>query len=636
MLSRFKIRTRIIAGFLVVLAITLGSLLPMMMFELNRLEHQSTQSRLNAAYTSVVSALEAKGRQAEALSASVANIPDVQQAMAAGDRERLAEMMVPVFAVMKGEYDVRQFQFHTPPATSFLRVHKPEKFGDDLSSFRETVVVTNTEKRPVFGLERGVAGLGIRGMVPVYEAGQHLGSVEFGLSFGQPFFDEFVEANPELDIALHIARDSGFETFASTLGASLLSDEEMRAAMSGASERRDAEIGDKPVAVYGRAVYDFSGNPIGVLELALDVSEDVALMNDARTEVIGVGIIALVIAILIAGLITRSIVRPVCLASARMRDIAEGEGDLTQRLEVHGNDEVAQLGINFNKFVDRVHELVGQVAGATAQLAAAAEELSATSDETSHNVTRQQQETDQVATAMNEMTATAQEVARNAAQAADAASEADDETRTGQRVVSQTITAIRELVGEVENATDVIHRLETDSEEIGKVLDVIRGIAEQTNLLALNAAIEAARAGEQGRGFAVVADEVRTLAQRTQESTQEIQDMIERLQTGAANAVQVMGEGQKRAHSTAERAGEADGSLKAITAAVGRINEMNAQIASAAEEQTAVAEEINRNIVNISQAVNDTTQGAQHTAQASDELARLAADLQNRVGQFRI
>ena len=636
MLSRFKIRTRIIVGFLVVLAITLGSLLPIMMIELNRLEHQATQSRLNSAYTSVVSALEAEGRQAQALSAAVANIPDVQQAMAAGDRDRLAEMMVPVFAVMKGEYHVRQFQFHTPPATSFLRVHKPEKFGDDLSSFRETVVVTNRERRPVFGLERGVAGLGIRGMVPVFNQGQHLGSVEFGMSFGQPFFDEFVEANPDLDIALHVARDNGFETFASTLGSTLLSADEMRTAMSGRSERRDAMVGETPVAVYGRAVYDFSGNPIGVLEIALDISDDVALMNDARMEVIGVGIVALVIALVIAGLITRSIVRPVCLASTRMRDIAEGEGDLTQRLDVSGNDEVAQLGVNFNKFVDRVHELVGQVAGATAQLAAAAEELSATSDETSQNVTRQQQETDQVATAMNEMTATAQEVARNAAQAADAASEADDETRTGQNVVSQTINAIRELVGEVENATDVIHRLETDSEEIGKVLDVIRGIAEQTNLLALNAAIEAARAGEQGRGFAVVADEVRTLAQRTQESTQEIQEMIERLQTNAGNAVSVMGEGQKRAHNTAERAGEADGSLKAITGAVGRINEMNAQIASAAEEQTAVAEEINRNIVNISQAVNDTTQGAQHTAQASDELARLAADLQNRVGQFKI
>ena len=636
MLSQFKIRTRVIVGFILVLAVTIGGLLPIVMYELSRLEQQSAERQLTSTYQSIVSAIESEGRRAQALSAAVANIPDVQRAMAEGDRDRLAELMVPVFAAMKDEYAVRQFQFHTPPATSFLRVHKPEKFGDDLSSFRETVVVTNTRREPVYGLERGVAGLGVRGMVPIFEQGQHYGSVEFGLSFGPPFFENFKAANPGIDVALHVARDGKFETFASTLGVVLLSDAELDTALNGRVVMRDTELNETPVALYGRVVKDFSGNPIGVLEIALDRSADVAVMSQARMEVAGASVLALIIALVVAGIITRSIVRPVCLASARMRDIAEGEGDLTQRLEVHGNDELAALSVNFNKFVDRVHQLVSQVAGATAQLAAAAEELSATSDETNTNITRQQMETDQVATAMNEMTATAQEVARNAADAADAASSADDETRNGQRVVSQTINAIKTLVGEVEKATGVIHKLETDSEEIGKVLDVIRGIAEQTNLLALNAAIEAARAGEQGRGFAVVADEVRTLAQRTQQSTQEIQDMIERLQGGAQNAVSVMSESQKRAHGTAEQATQAGDSLQAITAAVGRINDMNAQIASAAEEQTAVAEEINRNIVNISQAVNDTSQGAHHTAQASDELARLAADLQTRVGQFRI
>ena len=636
MLSRFKIRTRIIAGFVLVLAITLGAMLPLMLQQFGQLERQSNQRQLESTYTSVMSAIRAEARQAEALSALVANMPEVTAAMADDDRARLAELMVPTFDTMKSQYGVRQFQFHTPPATSYLRVHNPEKYGDDLSSFRLTVVETNRAQRPVQGLERGVAGLGIRGVVPVFHAGSHLGSVEFGLSFGQPFFDNFKEENPGIDVALHVARDGKFETFASTLGESLLTPEDYQSAMRGQPIMHEAVLNGRPVALYGRAVQDFSGNPIGVLEIAMDVSANAALINEASSTVLGAGIVALVIALLVALFITRSIVRPLCVASLRMGDIAVGEGDLTQRLEVHGRDELAQLGNNFNKFVARVHELVKQVAGATAQLAAAAEELTATSEQTRSNVARQQSETDQVATAMNEMTATAQEVARNAADAADAASGADGDTRTGQRVVNQTISAIRELVGEVENATGVIHRLEVDSEEIGKVLDVIRGIAEQTNLLALNAAIEAARAGEQGRGFAVVADEVRTLAQRTQESTREIQEMIERLQGGARNAVEVMGESQKRAHHTVERAAEADTSLKAITEAVARINEMNAQIASAAEEQTAVAEEINRNVVNISQAVSDTTQGAEHTAQASDELARLAADLQHRVGQFRV
>jgi methyl-accepting chemotaxis protein len=359
-------------------------------------------------------------------------------------------------------------------------------------------------------------------------------------------------------------------------------------------------------------------------------------MGQTRNFVLIAGIIGIIAGLLVAGIITRSIVRPLCLASSRMHDIAEGEGDLTQRLEVHGKDEVAALGTNFNRFVERVHQLVGQVAGATTQLASAAGQLSATSEQTNSSIARQQTETDQVATAIHEMTTTTQEVARNAADAASAASEADEETRTGQRVVTHTIEAIETLLGEVENATSVIHALESDSDAIGKVLEVIRGIAEQTNLLALNAAIEAARAGEQGRGFAVVADEVRTLAQRTQESTQEIQQMIERLQGGARNAVSVMSEGRKRARDTADQAARAGTSLKAITEAVGRINDMNAQIASAAEEQTAVAEEINRNIVNITQAVGDSSQGTQQTAAASEELARLSADLQRRVGRFRI
>ncbi len=636
MLSSMKIKTRIIVGFVVVLSLTLGALLPGVMLSLSRLEHQATEKQLQATYASMVEAIDTKGFMAQALSASMAANPQVQQAMLQEDRQRLADIVVPVFKAMKQTYDIRQFQFHTPDARSFLRAHKPEKFGDDLSSFRKTVVATNREQRPVYGLERGVAGLGIRGLVPIQAGGRHLGSVEFGLSFGQPFFDHFKQTHPGVDVALHVARDNRFETFATTLKHPLLSPEDLQTALTGKAVVRDGKLNNVPVALYAREVRDFSGNPIGVLEIAYDTSDDIKLLNDARNTVLIIGLIALALALLIAALITRSIVRPVCLASLRMQDIAEGEGDLTQRLDVHGSDEVAELSRNFNRFVERVHQLVGQLAGATTQLAAASEELSATSVETNNHISRQQSETDQVASAMHEMTATAQTVAQNAADAADAAASADSEARNGRQVVNQTIDAIKLLVADVENATGVIHELESDSGDIGKVLDVIRGIAEQTNLLALNAAIEAARAGEQGRGFAVVADEVRTLAQRTQQSTQEIHEMIERLQNGAASAVKVMTDGQARARGTTEQASQAGTSLQTITEAVARINDMNAQIASAAEEQTAVAEEINRNVVNISQSVHHSADGAGHTAQASDELARLAAELQQRVNQFKI
>ncbi|MCG5526431.1 methyl-accepting chemotaxis protein [Ectothiorhodospira haloalkaliphila] len=345
---------------------------------------------------------------------------------------------------------------------------------------------------------------------------------------------------------------------------------------------------------------------------------------------------ALASAVMLGWLLTRVIVTPLKATTAHLQAIAEGDGDLTQRLPVQGRDEVADLSRAFNGFADRVHGLVKQAVGASAQLAAAAEELSATSGETRQQVRNQQSEVEQVATAMNEMAATVQEVARNASEAASTTRSTDEQSREGTQEVERTIETIRALAHQVEESAEVIGTVSADSDEIGKVLDVIRGIAEQTNLLALNAAIEAARAGEQGRGFAVVADEVRTLASRTQASTNEVQEMIERLQSGAARAVKSMGEGRTKAQAGVEQAARAGESLQVISRSIGTLNDMNAQIASAAEEQSAVAEEVNRNVVNISDGSEQTAAGAEQITAASEELARLAADLQHRVGSFKV
>jgi methyl-accepting chemotaxis protein len=269
-------------------------------------------------------------------------------------------------------------------------------------------------------------------------------------------------------------------------------------------------------------------------------------------------------------------------------------------------------------------------------LASAAEEMSAIMEETHRGTQQQQSETSQVVTAMNQMTATVQEVARHATEAAAAANNADQASIEGKQVVINTMKAIEDLSSEVHSAASVIGQLEKDSENIGAVLDVIKGIAEQTNLLALNAAIEAARAGEQGRGFAVVADEVRTLASRTQQSTQEIQEMIEKLQAGAQSAVKVMDDSRSRAEDSVSQAAQAGTSLEAITRAVSQITDMNTQIATAAEQQSSVAEEINRNVVNISDIVDRTAEGAQQTSTASEELANLAGQLQQLVNQFKV
>jgi methyl-accepting chemotaxis protein len=315
---------------------------------------------------------------------------------------------------------------------------------------------------------------------------------------------------------------------------------------------------------------------------------------------------------------------------------AMSKGDLTHKVNITGKDEFAWMCWEYSQGRKGFMGLVKEILGSAGQLAAAAEELSAVTEQSNNGVLRQQGEIEQVATAMNEMSATVTEVSRNASSAATAAQEADDRAKEGCDVVNTTVETINNLASEVERTSEVIENLKEDSISIGTVLDVIRDIAEQTNLLALNAAIEAARAGEQGRGFAVVADEVRTLASRTQQSTREINDMIERLQNGANQAVNVMEMGRTKAEESVEQAAKAGEALQAITGVVDNIRSMNIQIASAAEEQSSTAEEINRNIVNISEVAQETAGGSQQTASASDELAKLASDLQSQVGKFKI
>lgn len=310
--------------------------------------------------------------------------------------------------------------------------------------------------------------------------------------------------------------------------------------------------------------------------------------------------------------------------------------NLSVQCEIISDDLMGDISNDINQMVENLRCDIGNIVNATKNLTGTAEQIAAVSSETDQYMNEQHKDIDQVATAINEMTATAQEVARNAEQAAHAADDAKAEASEGAFISTNAIGGIDALIRKVDETANVLEGLREDSDNIGVVLDVIRGIAEQTNLLALNAAIEAARAGEQGRGFAVVADEVRTLASRTQQSTQEIQAMIESLQSKAAQTAKVMEEAKKLGEAGSEQVEKAAESLASIAGSVATIQSMNAQIASAAEEQRAVVEEINRNITHIDQTTDQTAQGSQQTNTLSTELLTEVNTLKSIVGQFKV
>ena len=346
-----------------------------------------------------------------------------------------------------------------------------------------------------------------------------------------------------------------------------------------------------------------------------------------------VGAISVIMAYL---LVMQSIVNPIGTMARQFLEFAQSDGRLNITLPEQGSDEISDIGRSFNLFIGKIKQTIVQVMSASTQLNAAVGQLMQTSSDTSHHLSQQRQETEQVATAMNEMVATVQDVARNVADAARSAEAADREATHGKQIVTASIKEINTLANEVQQAAEVMTRLEKDSQNIGGVLSVIKEIADQTNLLALNAAIEAARAGEQGRGFAVVADEVRTLASRTQQSTEEIQKMIESLQRGTQEATGVMERSQRRAQSSVEQANNAGAALESIATAVATITNMTVQIASAAEEQNAVAEEVNSNIVNINAMSQKTSSSANDISCATDQLHQMAQRLHGAMKQFRV
>lgn len=356
--------------------------------------------------------------------------------------------------------------------------------------------------------------------------------------------------------------------------------------------------------------------------------------GDTRTLLIGVTAVALFLGALAAWWIARQIATPLQGVLSAAHRIAQG--DLSQDIDVERRDELGQLQQTIGQMTRNLRSLISGIGESARQISSAATQLSTVTEHTRSGVNSQKEETDQVATAMNEMLATSQEVARHAEQASIAATEADQQASTGEKVVKETIEQIGNLANEMELSRRAMLALQQESQKIGGVLDVIKSVSQQTNLLALNAAIEAARAGTAGQGFAVVADEVRNLAQRTQESAEEIEGLILGLDNRTQQVADIMDSSRSLTDTSVELSRDAGDALAAIARTVSVIQEMNPQIAAAAEEQSAVAEEINRSVLKVRDASEQTSAATEETAAASVQLAKLSLDLQTLVGKFRL
>ena len=396
---------------------------------------------------------------------------------------------------------------------------------------------------------------------------------------------------------------------------------------------RDAQVANTQVLermhVLGTTLIDLSKQLSGMQTAKRDSDS-----QHAKNLLFGCTVLALLLGAIAAWSITRQIVIPLRQTLETVERVAAG--DLTHNYDTPRRDEMGQLQRAVQRMTVGLRELISGITDGVTQIASAAEELSAVTEQTSAGVNSQKVETDQVATAMHEMAATVQEVARNAEEASEAAVAADQQAREGDKVVGEAIAQIERLAIEVGHSTEAMGHLKRESDKIGSVLDVIKSVAQQTNLLALNAAIEAARAGEAGRGFAVVADEVRSLAQRTQQSTEEIEELIAGLQSGTLQVANSMDSSRSLTDSSVELTRRAGESLGNITRTVSTIQGMNQQIAAAAEQQSAVAEEINRSILNVRDVSEQTSAASEETAASSIELARLGTHLQGLVGRFKV
>jgi methyl-accepting chemotaxis protein len=632
MIRHLSIRSRIVTIVLAAVVAAVAATTISNLWLARGMVYRSEAESLHTLQGFFAASIESDARRALTLADSLAVNTAIQHAFAARDRDALARMLVPGFKELQDGYGVKQLQFHVAPATSFLRVHRPEKFGDDLSSFRFTVVEVNKDGKPLFGLEYGVEGLGIRGVVPVFDAGKQIGSVEIGQSFGKPFFDAFSKATGA-EVAFFLKTDKGFETFASTFGETpVFTAEQLLSALQTPSPILTMTSGQLDYAVQLTPVLDFGGKAIGVSVIALDRTSFATSLAAARNWSMLVGLAVLAVALGAALLMSRSVSRPIHAMTTAMGLLKDGNtaitipgqgrgdeiGRMAEAVEVFRRStiEAEQLRTDQEalkqkgeadrraavaRLADEFEQSAGGVVEAVAKAAADMELAARTMSTTVEKTNRQ---SSAVTAASTEASSNVQTVATATEELSASINEIGQQTTESGRTMSLAVEEVERVNGLVDGLADA-------AQTIGEVVKLINDVANQTNLLALNATIEAARAGEAGKGFAVVASEVKTLAGQTAKATEEIRSQTDAIQEATAKVVSA---------------------IRGIGSTIKQIDEISSSIAAAVQEQGSVTKEITGNLALAARATGDVSRNISGVTDSSAEAGVAAEQVLSAAG----